>query len=405
MHISDARQSDANAAATDLDVAIRVTEKSRFLLKTGTDLGNTEGSAYGNLRWRNVFGGGEMLSLNARAGTRTRSAYSAIFSAPVNSNPDVRISMEGLLSTTEKPWASHEEVLKGGNLNLNWLSGWGNVHSLSYTGEWRQLTGLGASASPTVRSDAGDSVRSSIAHTFTRDKRDSALLPQQGYMVRTKTELAGWGPMGGDVSFSKSEAEASGAVRVPLPGVPAARTGISLGAKVRVGLLYPLPLGYSFGGSALPSKINDRFQLGGPTDVRGFRLGGLGPHDGTDAVGGDVFAAGGVNLLVPLPRAGPDSPLRLQLFANSGRLVALKNKGKGRETDTGPAMDPATVRRGVTSALCDLGNGLPTTSVGVGLVYAHPAARFELNFGLPLVLRHGEGLRKGIQIGVGIDFL
>src|SRR5947199_3627363 len=35
--------------------------------------------------------------------------------------------------------------------------------------------------------------------------------------------------------------------------------------------------------------------------------------------------------MFPLPRLGPSSPLRIQLFANGGRLVALKNKGTAKE--------------------------------------------------------------------------
>lgn len=231
------------------------------------------------------------------------------------------------------------------------------------------------------------------------------MLPQNGYCVRAVNELAGWGPLGGDVSFAKSEIDLAGALPIPLPGTAARQTGISVGAGFRMGVLYPLASGFGFGGPAQPSRINDRFQLGGPTDVRGFKLGGLGPHDGIDAVGGDVFAAGGVNVLLPLPRAGPTSPLRLQLFANGGRLVALKNKGKAKETGGGRAMDSRTVMNGVSSALAELGNGLPSTAVGIGLVYAHPVARFELNFSLPLVLRRGEEARKGLQVGVGISFL
>ena len=375
------------------------------MLKTGTDLGNTEGSAYGNLLWRNVFGGAESISVNGSLGTRTRSAYSAAFSTPINSNPDLRATVEGLSSTTQKPWASHEEVLNGCKVRLDWISGQRNLHSLAYSGAWRQVTGLTGTASPTVRADAGDTFKHSITHSFTRDRRDNPMLPQSGYFFRTVNELAGWGPLGGDVSFSKSEIDLAGALPVPLPGISATQTGISIGAGFRMGVLYPLALGYSLSAPAQPSRINDRFQLGGPTDVRGFKLGGLGPHDGPDAVGGDVFAAGGVNMLLPLPRAGPTSPLRLQLFANSGRLVALKNKGKGKETDGGNAMDSRTVVKGMSSALAELANGLPSTAVGIGLVYAHPVARFELNFSLPLVLRRGEEARKGLQVGVGISFL
>jgi len=52
-----------------------------------------------------------------------------------------------------------------------------------------------------------------------------------------------------------------------------------------------------------------------------------------------------------------------------------------------------------------LGDALPSTAIGLGLVYAHPVARFELNFSLPVVVRRGEESRKGLQFGVGINFL
>jgi len=100
VHLSQPSQVDPSTTPTDLEVSLAVREKSRFLLKTGTDLGNTEGSAYGSLLWRNIFGGAETLTFNAAAGTRTRSAYSAELAAPVRSNPNLRISLEGLASAT-----------------------------------------------------------------------------------------------------------------------------------------------------------------------------------------------------------------------------------------------------------------------------------------------------------------
>ncbi|KAK0709209.1 surface antigen-domain-containing protein [Lasiosphaeria miniovina] len=405
--ISDARDRPSGAAGlhperTELDVSFRVKEKSRLVLSAGTDFGNAEGSAYTNAVLRNVFGGAESLSVNASTGTRTRSAYNAVFSAPLNGNPDLRVGVEGLRSSTQKPWASHEEQLAGGSLRLAWLAGkMGDSHALAYSGVWRQLTGLAAGASPTVRADAGDSLKSSITHTFTRDRRDSPTLPQRGHLFRTVSELAGWGPLHGDVSFFKSEAEVAGAssllstARFHKSGTP-----ITVGGSLRLGLLYPLAAGFSFGGPALPSRINDRFQLGGPTDVRGFKLGGLGPHDGSDAVGGDVFAAGSVNMMLPLPRTGPASPLRIQLFANGGRLVALRNEGRENENggpDSNLALDSSAVLRGMKSAVGELASELPSLAAGVGLVYAHPVARFELNFSLPIIRREGEQVRKGLQ--------
>ncbi|KAM7182961.1 mitochondrial outer membrane beta-barrel protein Tob55, variant 2 [Naviculisporaceae sp. PSN 640] len=401
LSISDANQGQPGLAPDipELDVAISVKEKGRLFLNAGTDFGNAEGSAYTKAVVRNIFGGAETLAVNASTGTRTRSAYDASFSTPLNDNPYLRLAVEALRSSTHKPWASHEEHLTGGNLRLTWQTKGGDSHSLAYSGIWRQLTNLVAGASPTVRADAGDSLKSSITHTFIRDRRDpTSPLRQGGYLLRSVSELAGWGPLKGDVSFLKSEIELSAAAPLALPGV-------SVGGGFRMGMLYPLGFGFGLGRSIQPSRINDRFLLGGPTDVRGFKLGGLGPHDGQDAIGGDVFAAGGVNMMLPLPRTGPSSPLRIQVFANGGKLVAFKHKSKAKERIGSAALDSRAVMEGMKTAVGELVDGLPSVSAGVGLVYAHDIARFELNFSLPIAARRGEEARKGLQVGVGVSFL
>ena len=271
----------------------------------------------------------------------------------------------------------------------------GGRHELGYNGVWRQITGLASNASPSVRGDAGDSVKSSLMHTWVRDRRDNPQLPTRGYFNKSTLELAGWGPLQGDVAFGKAEVEAQGAIPVPITGIQG-ESGVSLTTGLRAGLLYPLPLGAE--SEAKPSRINDRFQLGGPTDVRGFRLSGLGPRDGSDALGGDVYAAGSANLLFPIPRVGKDRPFRFHVFANGGRSLALK---RARIEGT----DGEKVRQRLSSTMAELGNGLPSMAAGFGLVYAHPVARFELNFSLPLALRRGEEGRKGLQFGIGINML
>lgn len=373
-----------------------VKERSRIFAKTGTDLGNAEGSAYANVQWRNVLGGAETLDLNASVGTRTRSAYQAVFDTPILSNPDFRFQFGGVQSATDKVFASYEEVLRGGWSRLRWLTSSGTIHELGYNGFWRQVTGLAQNASPTVRNDAGDSFKNSISHTWTNDRRDNPTLPSRGYYAKTSSELAGWGPLQGDVAFFKGEVETQGALPIPIPGVKG-ESGVSLTTGFRAGLLYPLALGSNRHPEM--SRINDRFQLGGPTDVRGFRLSGLGPHDGPDAVGGDVYAAGSATLLLPLPRVGAEKPLRFQAFVNGGRLLALSNP------DREGAMTTEEVQQSLSSAISELGNGLPSMSAGFGLVYAHPVARFELNFSLPLVVRKQEEARKGLSFGIGINFL
>ena len=224
------------------------------------------------------------------------------------------------------------------------------------------------------------------------------MMPSRGYLLKTVTEIAGLGPLKGDVAFGKFELESQAAVPIPIPGVKG-DSGISFTAGLRGGLLYPLTLG----GQPAPSqsRINDRFQLGGPTDVRGFRLSGLGPREGQDALGGDVYAAGGASLLFPIPRMGKDTPLRFQTFINAGRLLSLKDTRQDKEQ----AMSSNDVQSSFKQTVDELSNGLPSTAAGFGLVYAHPAARFEVNFSLPLVMRKGEEGRKGLSFGVGLSFL
>lgn len=383
---------DPLSPTTDLAVFLSVREKPRLLLKTGTDLGNTEGSAYGNLLLRNVFGGAESLNVNASIGTRTKSAYSIGFESPILSNPDIKFELGGLASSTNKFWASHEEALKGIGAKVRWLAKGGNRHEVGYSGVWRQITGLAENASPTARGDAGDSFKSSVSHVWINDQRDHPLLPSRGYYLKSLSEIAGWGPLSGDVAFWKSETESQLAFSIPVPGVRP--NAVTFTTGLRAGLLYPLTLGRT--STPQRSRLNDRFQLGGPTDVRGFRLSGLGPRDGPDAVGGDVYAAGSANILFPFPRVGADRPLRLQAFVNGGRLLALKGD---------ITKDGESVQRTVYSTVAELFNGLPSAAAGIGIIYAHPAARFELNFSLPLSLRKGEEGRKGLQLGVGINFL
>lgn len=379
---------------------ISVKERGRYTIKTGTEAGTLEGSAYVNVVLRNLFGGAESLNANASAGTRTRKTYNAYFDTPILSNPDLRWEIGGAQSNTLKPWASHEEALLGGSTRLLWQTSPGHRHEFSYSGFWRQITKLAEKASPSVRTDAGDSFKSSLTHTWTNDTRDIPMLPSRGYLFKTVSELAGLGPLKGDVAFGKFEMDSQAAIPIPLPGVKG-DTGISFTAGLRGGLLYPLTL--SGKGEPSQSRINDRFQLGGPTDVRGFRLSGLGPRDGQDAVGGDVYAAGGASLLLPLPRIGKDTPLRLQAFINGGRLLALKDTRQGDAREQ--PMSSSDVAGSMTQAVTDLANGLPSTAAGIGLVYAHPVARFEINFSLPLVIRRGEEGRKGISFGVGLSFL
>ena len=47
----------------------------------------------------------------------------------------------------------------------------------------------------------------------------------------------------------------------------------------------------------------------------------------------------------------------------------------------------------------------PSVSTGVGLIYHFDPVRVEVNFGVPLAARASDGTRKGVQVGIGLEFL
>ena len=380
-------------------------EKSRVSLRTGASAGDNDGNITGDVLLRNLFGGAECFTAHASRGYFERSSYAATFQTPILSNPRFLFEMGAFARDRDKPWSSHEEISKGGMTRFRWESLSGrHSHAFGYEGWWRQVTGLSQNASASVRHDAGDSFKSSLSHEWVNSTRDDPIIPSRGYSLRSVTEMAGFGPLKGDVSFVKAELEGQSALPIPLPFFKG-ETGISFITSFRGGLLYPLSLGTGDQRKIAHSRLNDRFTLGGPTDVRGFYQGGLGPRDGVDAVGGDVYAAGGASLLFPFPRLGKDSPLRMQAFVNGGRLLGLQDPRSSETEKTSGDMSSADVRESVKNAIMGLGDGLPSTSAGVGVLYSFGNMRLEANFSLPLVTRAGEQARKGFSIGVGLSFL
>jgi outer membrane protein insertion porin family len=47
----------------------------------------------------------------------------------------------------------------------------------------------------------------------------------------------------------------------------------------------------------------------------------------------------------------------------------------------------------------------PSISAGVGLLYRFDPVRVEVNFGVPLVASQSDGMRRGFQVGIGMEFL
>ena len=94
-----------------------------------------------------------------------------------------------------------------------------------------------------------------------------------------------------------------------------------------------------------------------------------------------MFWAAGASLITHLPYK-PLWPVKAHAFLNAGQL------------------EPVASRSSFAAAFSK-----PSVSAGVGLIYMFDPVRVELNFGVPLAARASDGVRKGVQVGIGLEFL
>ncbi|KAJ7154700.1 surface antigen-domain-containing protein, partial [Mycena filopes] len=360
------RATAPRASKHDVDLVFTTRVKPRYWVKSSTEVGNNEGSASLMASVRNVFGGAETFQANLSFGTTTRRAFNATFTAPLTSNLNTYGEMHLFgLEKDYSSFASCTEGLRGAKalVRNGWLSR--GMHEFAYEAVLRHIGSLKPEASLSMREAAGQSVKSSISHTFTLDNRNDRLAPTEGFYLRTTHEFAGFG---GDASFLKSETHG----QVSRPILP----GVSVSLAARSGLLW---------GLNGPTLFSDRFQLGGPLSIRSFSPNAMGPRDGSDSLGGELYWSTGLSVISHIPKKS-HWPVKTHAWINAGRLDDID---KSR-----------SLRDNVVATLSK-----PSVSVGIGLVYNFDPARVEVNFGVPLVASKSDGTRRGFQVGLGLEFM
>ncbi|WAR60942.1 hypothetical protein PtB15_13B193 [Puccinia triticina] len=343
-----------------IEALVNVVERGRFFLKTSTDVGNGEGALTGLARARNVFGRAEVFEATVGLGNKTRASGQVRAEAPLLA---ARARAELAVNACERDhsgFASCNETIKGVAAKLKTETGYG-AHELSYELTTRAIGSLLPGASDSIRqaAAAGPNLKSAVSLSWFRDTRDRSVFPTQGSLLKVVQEYAG---LFGQANYMKSTVES--AISRPLFNTP---TIVSLGFQC--GLMHPL------GGRAIP--FNDRFQLGGPTNVRMFQMNSLGPKDRNDYLGGEKYWAAGLSVLAPVPGKA-QWPLKLHGFINAGSLFN----------------DWQTIK-----------SQKPSIGIGLGLVGSIQDVRAEANVGMPLVAQKGDGARRGLQVGLGIGFL
>lgn len=352
----------------DMVPVFNVVPQKRFFAKTGTNIGNGEGDGYIQFQLKNIFGGAESLVFDAITGTKTPSSYLLNYSQPVFNHADYLWDTLAFINTRKLDWIQSSVQTKGIVTRLNTRFESNLNFDVRFENSWRALSNHG-SRSLEVLSQLRDTFKSSVTLGATYDSRNNRTGPTSGHLARLGVEYSGLFGFN-NVRFTKFQWEGQ----------------LALGLGKNHSLIFSNKAGLLLNGDKLKTNILDRFHIGGPNDVRSFLLNGLGPKDQNSSVGGDCFLNGGISLLSHIPKTPEDTNFKIINYINFGKLASINSSNS-------------------TKDIVQLLSSGYSLSAGFGILYNHPMARFELNFGLPIVAHANDQIRKGIQYGVGVSFL
>ena len=213
--------------------------------------------------------------------------------------------------------------------------------------------------SPSVCDSLGKDWISTLGVTYVMDRLDNPANPTSGFRLQAALDVAG---LGGTVHYVRSEV--AGYYFMPL-----FFDGLILKLKGTGGHVF------AWNGDKL--RVNDRFFKGGPS-FRGFEVSGVGPRDAAgNAIGGQTYAIGTVELLFPLGLP-EDLGLSGSVFTDFGTVFDAPESG---------VQDKAVFR----------------ATVGAGLLWRSPFGplRLDLAYALKKASWDKEEL---VQFGVGTRF-
>jgi outer membrane protein insertion porin family len=198
---------------------------------------------------------------------------------------------------------------------------------------------------------------------WSRDNRDSALVPSRGYFTQANAE---YGTPAGNTTYVKLDAQA--------------QYYYSFARGFVLGLNFQGGYGKGLDGQTFP--IFKNYFAGGIGSVRGYEPSSLGPRDATtgDPIGGSRLAVGNIELTFPLPGTGYDRTLRVFTFFDGGNVWGDPGQGG---TSTGA-------------------NGL-RYGYGLGLAWISPIGPLKISLGFPLVKHTGDQYQK-FQFQIGTAF-
>ena len=334
---------DEPAGAEDrTNITVAVEERSTGELSIGAGISTLESFLVDlSIRERNLLGKGQDLKAAITLSSR-RQQFDIAFTEPYFLDRKLAAGVDlKHISRDFQEEASFDKkevsiVLRAAYPITDNLS-----QEVRYTLRQDTIENVSSSASRFIREQEGQRTTSAVGYTLKFDLRDDAILPSSGYLVQFSQDLAG---LLGETRYLRSDLT----YRYYYPF-----------AEEWIGIAF-FREGYIFG-IGEDVGIQDRYFLGGRR-FRGFRQAGVGPRDRAtaDALGGNLFYVGGLEMAFPLGLPNEYDILG-RVFTEVGSLALVDASGTG---------------------FVDIGT--PRVTAGFGFSWGSPFGPLRIDFGFAL---------------------
>ncbi|CBW75030.1 Outer membrane protein assembly factor yaeT [Mycetohabitans rhizoxinica HKI 454] len=350
-----------------VDVDVKVTEKPTGAITLGAGFSSTDKVVLSaGVSQDNVFGSGTSLSVNVN----TARTYRTLAVTQV----DPYFTIDGIKRITDVYYRTYQPLYYSTNSSFRIITAGGDLKfGIPFSEADTVYFGAGVeqnrldidSATPQSYIDYVNQfgrVSNNVPVTvgWSRDARDSALVPSRGYYTQANAE---YGTPIGKAQYYKADLQAQYYYSFA--------RGFVLGLNLQGG--------YGNGLGGKPYPIFKNYFAGGIGSVRGYEPSSLGPRDKatTDPIGGSKMIVGNIELTFPLPGTGYDRTLRVFTFLDGGNVWGTEGNSIGA-------------------------NGL-RYGYGLGLAWISPIGPLKLSLGFPLVKHNGDQYQK-FQFQIGTAF-
>lgn len=223
-------------------------------------------------------GAGQKARVRAQFGAR-RQDYLISFTEPWFLNQRLAVGFDLFYNEASYFSAIYSQRTYGFDLKAGKALGEFNKVDLTYKFEQIELFDFATGASPVILQEKGTRSKSAVDLALTRDTRDNLTLPTKGYKAELWSEVAGGPALGGQTDIYKLGASGQAYFLMPWWDMNILSFNGSTGIVEQWS-----------DGTRVP--IFDRYFLGGPGSIRGFKFRDVGPKDtaGGEPIGGKTMA-------------------------------------------------------------------------------------------------------------------